>query len=331
MLRVTCAIIRNEENEILVVQRGDKTDHPFKWEFPGGKMKESETEEECIVREIMEELSVSIVICKRMEEVEYDYTTKQIVLIPFICDTIEDLPLLTEHIGYKWLGPAELRGVDFLEADIIVAENYLRETGIAIEKNSYGQDSVHEAFDEEALRSMIANNMGTKAAEWLATSAVDNPAIFKKLIEYSFSDDKKLAFRASWSLTKICDNFPEIIYPYLPRIIESLDKLDNESTQRSFLRSISLSDMNTVSNKHHGMLAEHCFNMLRSGFSAIAIKAYSMDILYKLALIYPEITNELTATINMLQGEGSAGIRAKGRIVLDQLTRRTKGHGSSRL
>ena len=35
MISVTCAVIRNEEEEVLVVQRGEATDHPFKWEFPG--------------------------------------------------------------------------------------------------------------------------------------------------------------------------------------------------------------------------------------------------------------------------------------------------------
>ncbi|HZY24320.1 MAG TPA: NUDIX domain-containing protein, partial [Bacteroidales bacterium] len=60
MLNVTCAVIRNEDNKILVVQRGEDSDHPFKWEFPGGKLDPEETEEECIIREIDEELSMEI-------------------------------------------------------------------------------------------------------------------------------------------------------------------------------------------------------------------------------------------------------------------------------
>ena len=67
------------------------------------------------------------------------------------------------------------------------------------------------------------------------------------------------------------------------------------------------------------MLTDHCFNALNSGTSAIAIKAYSMEVLYKLALIYPELANELSASINMLQGEGSAGIILRGRIILKKL------------
>ncbi len=101
MIRVTCAIIRNEDNEVLAVQRGEKTDHPFKWEFPGGKVKEGESEEECIIREIREELSIDIVICSRMEDVDYDYGKKHILLIPFICDTLDELPLLYRACGFQ--------------------------------------------------------------------------------------------------------------------------------------------------------------------------------------------------------------------------------------
>lgn len=125
MISVTCAIIRNEDNEVLVVQRGEATDHPFKWEFPGGKLASEETEEECIIREVDEELSIDVVISGKLPEVEYDYGIKQIKLIPFICDTLDELPFLSEHLAYKWLPAMDLMSVDFSEADVFVAKSYL--------------------------------------------------------------------------------------------------------------------------------------------------------------------------------------------------------------
>jgi hypothetical protein len=44
-----------------------------------------------------------------------------------------------------------------------------------------------------------------------------------------------------------------------------------------------------------------------------------MEIIYKLALIYPELANELSATIKLLEGEKPAGIIARGRIILKKL------------
>ena len=320
MINVTCAIIRNEDDQVLIVQRGETTDHPFKWEFPGGKLHHGESEEECIIREIAEELSMGIVILGNLAEVEHDYGFKQIRLIPFICDTLDELPFLTEHIAYKWLPAEELPSVDFSEADKTVSERYLEK--INSEKRSPNQSYKQPAMtlsDDEELQSMVNRMMSMQEAEWMASSAIENPAIFDKLLEFSFSDDNKLAFRASWTLTKVCDKYPDLIYPHLSMIIEALGNLDNESAMRSLLRIISLSDMGMISEKHHGILADHCFRLLRSGFSAIAVKAYSMEVLYKLVLKYPELRNELSATINMIQPEGSAGILARGRQILKKL------------
>jgi 8-oxo-dGTP diphosphatase len=320
MIDVTCAIIRNEEDEVLIVQRGEESDHPLKWEFPGGKVSAGETPEECILREIKEELSMDIVIVAKLPEVEHDYGFRQIRLIPFICDTLEELPFLTEHVAHRWMQPHELSSVDFSEADIDVARHYL-EHAVCANRLTGSDEGKKEPVlsDDEELQSMINRMMSMKEAEWVAVSAIENPAIFTRLLGYSFSDDARLAFHASWTLTKVCDRYPEIILPYLNDIVEKLPKLDNESALRSMLRIISLSDIERISDKNQGILADLCFTLLRSGFSAIAVKAYSMEILYKLVLKYPALRNELSVSINMLQAEGSAGILSRGRQILKKL------------
>lgn len=319
MINVTCAIIRNEENQILVVQRGENTDHPFKWEFPGGKIDPGENDEECIIREINEELSIEIVICGKLHDVEYDYGYKQIRLIPFICDTLDEIPLLTEHLDYKWLAAGDLMSADFSEADVIVAGEYLedlKEIPSPLKSMSVEDSS---SFDDKELQAMINRMMGMKEAEWVAKSAIENPVIFMKLLEYSHSSDNKLAFHSSWILTKVCDKLPKIIYPYLPQMISGLRLLENESTLRSFLRIISLSDLDGIDSHRHGLLADFCFSTLNSGPSAVAVKAYSMEILYKLSVIYPELANELSALIRILLEDGSGGIISRGQMILKKL------------
>ena len=319
MLNVTCAVIRNEENQILVVQRGEATDHPFKWEFPGGKLIPEETEEECILREVDEELSLEIIICGRLHEVKHDYGHKQIKLIPFICDTLDELPILSEHIGYKWVDVKNLMTIDFSEADVSVARDYLkRQKTEKIRNNQIISDSDNLTIDKD-LQAIINNMMSMPEAEWVATSAIENPAIFVKLYEYSFSTDKHLSFRASWTLSKVCDRYPEMIYPYLSQIVDSLAGIDNESVLRSFLRILSLTDIEKINARQQGILADFSFNQLNTGFSAIAVKAYSMEILYRLTLIYPDLANELSTSIRLLMEDGSAGITSRGRAILRKL------------
>lgn len=330
MIDVTCAIIRNEENELLIVRKGEQTDHPFKWEFPGGKVNKGESDEECIIREIKEELFMDIVICGRLHPVTHDYGHKKIRLIPFICDTLDELPVLAEHIDFRWCAAEELESVDFSEADIMVANRYVESIGCSPAKPETVSENTIEPETDKELQKMIQSMMSAQEADWIASSAIDNPVFVAKLLTYSYGDDRKLSFRASWTLSRVFDKNPEMIQPYLEDIVEKLNSLDNESTQRSFLRIISLADITRISLKHHGILADHCFKALNSGFSAIAIKAYSMEIIYRLALIYPELANELSASISLLQGEGSAGVKARGTIILGKLAEITSGRKPGR-
>jgi 8-oxo-dGTP diphosphatase len=148
MISVTCAVIRNEDDEVLIVQRGEATDHPFKWEFPGGKIARGETEEECILREVKEELSMDVVIFGRLPVVTHDYGHKQIKLVPFICDTLDELPFLSEHLAYRWVNPAELKSVDFSEADVFVSNNYLELFKAEITRESETRTEVSSSFSD---------------------------------------------------------------------------------------------------------------------------------------------------------------------------------------
>lgn len=319
MIDVACAIIRNEENEVLVVQRGQNTDHPRKWEFPGGKLKKGETPEECIVREIREELSIDIVICQRLKDTEYDYGIKQVRLIPFVCNTPEYLPLLSEHIDYRWIDPAELQNVDFSEADVIVAGNYLAEL-VSKEKLPSCTTVSGSAFDDNKLRELLANMRKSKEAEWLAMAAIERPEILAWLQEFSFSSDRRLAFRASWTFSKILDKHPELVRNYLPYMIDLMGSVSNESVIRSYLRIISMNEIADLTLKYHGLLADHCFRYLGSGSSTVAVRAYAMEVIYKLSLVYPELAGELSSVIGSLETTGPPGVIARGRQILKKLT-----------
>ena len=68
---VGAAIIK--EDKVLVMQRSNQMTLPGMWEFPGGKVEANETEQEALIREIKEELSVTINILDYINEASYDY------------------------------------------------------------------------------------------------------------------------------------------------------------------------------------------------------------------------------------------------------------------
>ena len=121
-----CAIIE-KDGKILVAQRNALGSLPLKWEFPGGKQEPGETEIEGLRREILEELSVEIIVCNRLDTTSRNDGWREIVLIPYICS----LPLgqeiiLTEHEQMRWLSREEFYSVDWAEADRQVVKTYER-------------------------------------------------------------------------------------------------------------------------------------------------------------------------------------------------------------
>lgn len=124
MIDVTCAIIV-EGDKILVTQRSERMSLPLKWEFPGGKIEENETAENCILREIKEELNLEIEIITRLESKKFDYPTFSINLIPFISKYLSGIINLNEHKDYKWLTKEEMKLLDWAPADIPILQEFL--------------------------------------------------------------------------------------------------------------------------------------------------------------------------------------------------------------
>jgi 8-oxo-dGTP diphosphatase len=73
--------------------------------------------EECIIRELNEELEIEIEIEESLVPVKHDYGFKQIELIPFLCIIKSGQITLNEHHHFNWVTMKELRKVDFVAAD----------------------------------------------------------------------------------------------------------------------------------------------------------------------------------------------------------------------
>lgn len=126
MLNVTCAIIL-KDNKILVTRRSESMPHPLRWEFPGGKIEPGETPEECLHREIMEELQIPLKIISPLSTQQHDYENFTINLMPFLCEYVSGPVCLAEHKEYRWCSVAELLKLDWAEADRLILENLFKE------------------------------------------------------------------------------------------------------------------------------------------------------------------------------------------------------------
>jgi 8-oxo-dGTP diphosphatase len=124
-IEVTCAIIFISE-KILVVQRSATMSLPLKWEFPGGKIESGESEDECIKREIKEELGIEIELISKLTPSTHDYTNFKIELIPFLARYTNGIIKLAEHKKHLLLEKDELKNLDWAEADIPILNEFLK-------------------------------------------------------------------------------------------------------------------------------------------------------------------------------------------------------------
>ena len=92
------------------------------WEFPGGKVEPGESCEAALIREIREELTVEILVERRLCTVEYDYPTFHLVMHCYFCKLASGHLTLLEHEAARWLSQQELDAVEWLPADKVVVE-----------------------------------------------------------------------------------------------------------------------------------------------------------------------------------------------------------------
>ena len=123
-ISVVAAIITRENNgvtEIFATQRG-YGEYKDWWEFPGGKIEEGEQPEDALVREIEEELDVTVAVDEFLCTVEYDYPEFHLSMDCFFCHLEDGEIVLLEHEAARWLTIDELDSVNWLPADIEVVE-----------------------------------------------------------------------------------------------------------------------------------------------------------------------------------------------------------------
>tara|TARA_B100000965_G_scaffold355411_1_gene332738 strand:- start:40 stop:411 length:372 start_codon:yes stop_codon:yes gene_type:complete len=116
MTNVVAAVIR-KNNKYLIVQRNRKKHLGLKWEFPGGKVKENETFEKALLREIKEELNIIINLHDKITEEKYKDEKIDILLHYYFCTQVGGTIQLIEHEDLAWVEKKDFKNYDFAEGD----------------------------------------------------------------------------------------------------------------------------------------------------------------------------------------------------------------------
>lgn len=154
-----------------------------------------------------------------------------------------------------------------------------------------------------------------KEAELVARSIAKDPNHVQQLWEWCISNEKH-SWRATWLMDKVYDIDPNLVRPYIPKMIALIPTLENESKQRQYLKLISCEP---IPKDISGEFINRCFDLLINTTTAVAVKAHAMQILYNFSIIEPDIKNELALILEEQMEHGSAGFCARARKLLKAL------------
>jgi mutator protein MutT len=103
--------------KLLIARRQPEAHLGGLWEFPGGKRELGETFEQCLVRELHEELGVMVSVGKELETVVHEYPGRRVRIKFFLCRLDAQEPQPTGCAEIRWVTAAELAEHAFPEAD----------------------------------------------------------------------------------------------------------------------------------------------------------------------------------------------------------------------
>ncbi len=115
-IRVICAVMV-QNGKVFAARKGPGSSQPHKWEFPGGKVEANETDEQCLARELHEELRMEASVLKRLPSFYHQYPEFKIELVPFLCKPVVTEHQLLEHDRAGWFLPSQLKRLSWAEAD----------------------------------------------------------------------------------------------------------------------------------------------------------------------------------------------------------------------
>ncbi|MBB1643032.1 (deoxy)nucleoside triphosphate pyrophosphohydrolase [Sphingobacterium sp. UME9] len=126
LIKVVCGIIFKDDLVLICRRKPEKSLGGY-WEFPGGKVEDGESNEESLLRELIEELNLKVKIKQHFFDTVHQYDNGAIELISFICETENIASESTDHDQLEWVKVSDLLDWKLAPADIPIAEELIEE------------------------------------------------------------------------------------------------------------------------------------------------------------------------------------------------------------
>ncbi len=166
------------------------------------------------------------------------------------------------------------------------------------------------------LSEIINAEMSRANVDFIVGLVEKKPALFNDILALVLRNEEPVSRRAFWVLDHCSDKHPELMKPHLLALYEALPAFETDAMKRHSLRIIH---RYPIEEAYMVDLMDRCFRFLMSTTEPIAVKLFSIHILYAISQKEPGIKNELAACLEFQIEEGSPGVKNIGNRILRKI------------
>lgn len=152
--------------------------------------------------------------------------------------------------------------------------------------------------------------------DYVSYLAGNDEEAFNDIFELIYSAPHPINQRAAGVLETILRNHPEMVLPYLDRMIDTLKDFNVDGVKRNFTKIFTCTHF---SEAQKGKVVNLCFDLLQDKKESIAVRVFSMQVLYNISQTEPDLKKELALIIESEMLIGSAAWRARGHQLLRKI------------
>ena len=140
---------------------------------------------------------------------------------------------------------------------------------------------------------------------------------FEELFTLFLYGENRIVQRASWAINYCVENHPGLIQSYYPNICKILKGNPSDTVKRNIVRMLQYVE---IPEEWQGHFYDICFTYVSTIKEPVAVRAFSMQVLYNIAKNIPELKSELIELLSDTSDSDKPGIRSRSKNILAKLT-----------
>lgn len=150
----------------------------------------------------------------------------------------------------------------------------------------------------------------------IAQAIGNNPTEFKKIIDLIYKEEAPLPQRASWLLSAVNEQHPELLKIYLSKFVDTIERFQVDGVKRNMINVLA---SHQIPEKIQGKAVDVCFRLLLSPTETVVVKTQAMQVLANISEEHPELKQELKIAIDDQWDKTTAAFHARAKHIRKKL------------